>query len=376
MVPEFDKAAFALKEAGEYSKVIETQYGFHIIKLVEKTGVDTYENMKQEIKSRIAKDSRATESRHALIKELKEEYQFSENKNAVQNYYKDVTDSILVGTWNGESAKNNNKVLFTLAGTNHNAQEFANFLMVKKVKSLNQTVKHVINEQYNKWVNNTIIKYEETRLEKKYPEFRYLMNEYHDGILLFELSDQMVWSKAVNDTIGLQAFHNNNKSKYMWNERVDASIYTLIEDDKASKLSSTTNAVANEKAMPKIEKLIIKRSKKGYDKAVMQEKLNKLITKKKSNIVVGIDDDKFSKNDNVLVDGVKWEKGLTVVKKEENKTVIVMINGTIKPESKELKDARGLVTADYQNFLEDEWVKELKKKHVVNVNRKVFDSIK
>jgi len=376
MVPEFDKAAFSLKNTGDFSKVIETQYGFHIIKLIEKIGVDTYENMKKEIKSRIAKDSRSSESRQALIKELKAEYHFSENKNAVLNFYNYVTDSILVGTWDGESAKNYNKVLFTLAGIEHDTKEFTEILKKKKVKTINETVKHVIEQQYNKWVDKTIIKYEESRLEEKYPEFRYLMNEYHDGILLFELSDQMVWSKAVNDTIGLQEYYEKNKTKYMWDTRVDASIYTLIEDDKASKLSSISNTEANKKALPKIEKLIIKRSKKGYDKEVMQEKLNKIITKKKSNFVVGINDAIFSKNDNVLIDKVEWKKGLTVAKKEDDKTIILMINEIVKPEPKELSESRGLVTADYQNFLEDEWIKELKKKHVVNVNRKVFDSIK
>jgi peptidyl-prolyl cis-trans isomerase SurA len=72
-----------------------------------------------------------------------------------------------------------------------------------------------------------IIMYEEEILEDKYPAFRYLIKEYHDGILLFELTDKTVWSKAITDTVGLEKFYSENKNNYMWGYRYDLKRYIM-----------------------------------------------------------------------------------------------------------------------------------------------------
>src|SRR5438128_8871685 len=86
---------------------------------------------------------------------------------------------------------------------------------------------------YNEWVNESALAYEEKMLDVNYPDFKSLMQEYRDGILLFELTDKKVWSKAVKDTVGLKEFYEKNKSNYMWPDRLDATIYTCANAEVA-----------------------------------------------------------------------------------------------------------------------------------------------
>ena len=375
MVPEFEDAAFSLKKPGEYTRPFKTAYGYHIVMLNKKTELKSFEEMKQELKSKISKDSRSEQSRESLISELKIEYNFTENTKAVDNFYKYVTDSILIGTWDGEPARQLKDVLFTLSGMEYKSQDFVDFLLSKKMKTVNETVQQVVARIYKKWVDMIIIGYEEDRLEEKYPEFRYLMSEYHDGILLFELSDEIVWTKAVKDTIGLEKFFSENRNNYMWGERADASIYTFSIDAKAGKPSAISYEKANKDVMPKVVKLIEKRGKKGYNQDEMNKQLSGVLEKGNSNYTFRIEDKKFEKGDSKLIDKVEWKEGIYQIENDD-KPIIVLINKILIPEPKELKDSRGQVTADYQTFLEKEWIKELRAKSTIDINREVYNSIK
>ncbi|MCF8372203.1 MAG: peptidylprolyl isomerase [Bacteroidales bacterium] len=376
MVPEFEEAAFTLKEVGEVSPLVKTTYGFHIIKLLEKKGIEPYESMKQELKSRISKDARASQSRKALIAQLKKEYKFAEDKTHADKFYTYVTDSILKGTWDGESAKGHNATLFTLDGRNYTEADFTDYLLKNKFKTATETVQVVVNRSYNNWVDQSIIDYEESRLEKKYTDFNYLMNEYHDGILLFELSDQMVWTKAVKDTAGLEAFYEKNKMNYMWGERLDASIYAISPDPNYNKPAPEDCTAGNAKTFPKIIKIIKKRNLKKLSADAVKEKLLALNEKNKGNLKIDIEDGMFSKKDNVLIDAIEWKPGMVEQAGEVGGKTIIVVRAIRQAEPKSLKEARGLVTADYQNYLEAEWIKELRAKYPVVVKEEVLKTIK
>jgi peptidyl-prolyl cis-trans isomerase SurA len=376
MVPEFEAAAFKLESAGEISPLVKTSYGFHIIKLLEKKGIEPFEDMKQELKSRISKDARSSQSRKALIAQLKREYNFSEDKVRVNNFYTHVTDSILKGNWNGESARGLNGKLFTLDGKDYTEADFTDYLVSHKMKSTNESVQILVNRLYAQWVDQSIISYEESRLEQKYPDFKYLMTEYHDGILLFELSDQMVWTKAVKDTAGLEAFYEKNKSNYMWGERLDASIYEIKPDPKYNKLAPEDCTVGNAKTFPKIIKIAKKRKPAKLSVDEMKEKLTALNQKNKSNLMVDVEDGLFARKDNVLIDDIDWKKGMVEKPADGDGKNIIVVRKVIPPQVKTLKEARGLVTADYQNYLEAEWIKELRAKYPVVVNEEVLKTIK
>ncbi|MEA3445986.1 MAG: peptidylprolyl isomerase [Bacteroidota bacterium] len=376
MVPEFEEAAFKLEKVGELTPVVKTTYGYHIIKLLEKKGIESFEDMKQELKSRISKDARSTQSRKVLIAKLKQEYKFSQNKKRVDNFYKSVTDSILTGTWDGESARSMTGILFSLDRKIFNETDFTNYLVKQKRISKDITVRAIVAKLYKSWVDNNIIDYEESRLEQKYPDFKYLMNEYHDGILLFELSDEMVWTKAVKDTLGLESFYQENKQNYMWGERLDASIYHLIPDSTYSKLVPVDCTEGNNKIKAKFAKLAKKRKPEKMSINELKIKLSKLNEKYKGNLKLNVDEDLFSKKDNSLIDNVAWEKNMIIKNGEKGAQTIIVVRNIRQPEPKTLKEARGLVTADYQNYLEKQWINELRAKYKVEVNQEVLKTIK
>jgi len=89
---------------------------------------------------------------------------------------------------------------------------------------------------FRSWADNKCISYEESILDTKYEDFRNVMQEYNDGILLFDLTDKKVWSKAVSDTIGLEKFYENNKNNYKWKDRVVYKTYTCLNEKPKPKL--------------------------------------------------------------------------------------------------------------------------------------------
>jgi len=211
-----------------------------------------------------------------------------------------------------------------------------------------------VNSRYDDFIDESCLQYEDSKLEQKYPEFKALMKEYRDGIMLFELTDKKVWSKAIQDTTGLTAFHENNKSKYMWDERLDASIFTC-----------------NNQATAKSARKLVKNYING--------KMTEMDIYKKINIdtvpTLKIEHKKYSRKDNPVIDQIKWEKGVTEDISKDDKVIFVVVHNLVAPEPKLLKEAKGLITADYQNYLEEEWIKQLRSKYPYVVNQGVFDSL-
>jgi len=190
-------------------------------------------------------------------------------------------------------------------------------------------------------------------LENQYPEFKDLIQEYHDGILLFNLTDEKVWTKAVKDTVGLQEYFDNNRENYNWGERVNATVYTLKDKTVTDRVVTIINKYDSDGDIAK---------------AISEDSITS----------VRIVPDLFEKGDDKYVDMVKWEPGLSdaITSDVEDITVLVKINEVVPPQPKKLDEARGLVTADYQSYLEKEWIEQLKKKYPVSVNTKDYYKIR
>jgi peptidyl-prolyl cis-trans isomerase SurA len=357
MVPEFEKVAFSLKEENELSKPFKSAYGWHIVKLLEKKGIPSFDEMKVELKQKVSKDSRSEVSKEAVLDRIKKENNFKEDTKALEQVIAKVDTSFLSGTWDSSVADKLVKPLFSLGNEVTPQDEFAKYLAQNQSKqSKSSSVEALVRKSYEYFKAQKIIAFEDSRLEEKYPEFRLLMQEYRDGILLFEITDENVWSKALKDTAGLEQFYEQNKFNYMWGKRADVVIY------KAS----------DEKIAKSARKLVAKRTKKNVSSEDVVSKINKT-----SQLNLQAEKGLFSKGDNEIVDGINWEKGISENKVNSDGTVyFVEVVEIIEPMPKTIAEARGLITADYQNFLEKEWITELKKKYDVTVNRKVFETIK
>jgi peptidyl-prolyl cis-trans isomerase SurA len=165
-----------------------------------------------------------------------------------------------------------------------------------------------------------------------------------------------VWSKAVKDTIGLQHYYDLHQKDYKWQTRADVSKYSTRDSSLEAKIVQNARLRTSKKWTPKQFKALIC----GQDTLPCVE----------------VQDMKLEKGTDPVVDMMNWKKGALKVYREKDKTVVVYINGIIKPATKLLKESRGLVTADYQNELEKAWIKELRLKYPVVIDEKVFETIK
>lgn len=355
MVPEFEKAAFALAKDGDYSAPVKTPYGWHIIRRIERRTVPAFEEKKGELKQAIARDSRNDMSKMSMINKIKAQYKFAEvlkNKAAFVNA---LDTNVTNGEWDLNKAEKMNAPLFTLTDslktTTYTQQDFAKYVSTHQSKRPGINPVIIGNQLYDSWVNETLLAYEESRLDVKYADFRNLMKEYRDGILLFDLTDKKVWSKAVKDSAGLKEFHEKNKSNYMWTDRVDATIYTFAKAEQAASFR--------------------KQMKKGKKSAT--DIINEINNTDPNNVTMR--SGRFAKGENAVVDKAIWTKGLSADIPDDGKVIIVSINEVLPAQPKQLDEAKGLITADYQNYLEKSWITELRGKYPVKVNEEVLKTV-
>ena len=351
MLPEFVSTLSDMK-INDISKPVETMYGWHILKLMNRKPVGAFDSIKTELKSKITKDNRASLSKEIMVDSIKKQYHFKENIATLSDFYKIVDDSIFMGKWDINRAKDLNKVMFTLGDKKYTQQDFATYFSKNLTrKTTKEDSSMYVRKIYKQWVETSAIDYEDSKLESKYPDFKALMKEYRDGILLFELTDEKVWSKAVKDSTGLDAFYNSNKNNYMWDDRMDVTIYTC----------------ANEKISKATRKLVNKGKLNDND---ILNTINK-----NSQLNLKIETGKFEKTD-TTIKSIPWVVGISQDIKKGNSVVFANVKNIIPKEPKSLLEARGLITADYQSYLEKEWITDLKKKYPVIVNRDVLSTIK
>jgi peptidyl-prolyl cis-trans isomerase SurA len=349
---EFEKAAFSMVNKGDFSQPMRSKYGWHVIKLIDRRGLATFEDMKNELKAKVTKDSRSQAGRASLIAKVKAEYKFKENAKLVDDFIKVMDSSLFDGRWDIAKAKALNKPMFNLNDKVYSQVEFANYISSHQSKRPKTDVKIVLNQFYKQFVEETAVAYEEARLDQKYPEFKALMQEYRDGILLFELTDQKVWSKAVKDSTGSKAYYEKNKTNFMWDERAEASVYTCASEKVASQVRG-----------------LMKKKKSEKDILASANKDSQLNLQVETRI--------FNKGENEFVDK-NWNPGTSadIKSEKDKKTIIVVTAKLLMPEPKSYLDSKGMVTADYQNYLEKEWIASLKAKYSVTVDKAVLSTIK
>jgi peptidyl-prolyl cis-trans isomerase SurA len=346
---KFKEIAFSLSK-DEISKPFQTDYGYHILKLVDKKPVPEFKDVEESIKTKVGKDARAESSKLVVAERIKKQNNYKEFPANLKEFTQSVDTGFLYATWvPNEKQLANKKPVMKLNDKVFTVSDFTMYAAGNQEARPGESVEMLLNKLFKKYTEEQALAYEEGTLEQKYPDFKNLMQEYHDGILLFDLTDKKVWTKAVTDTIGLDKFHKANEGKYMWKERVKVYTFTCLDE--------------------KTKTAAMKLARAGKSNAEILAKVNKKVGGS-----LAITEHKYEKTD---TQGAKFwdQKGVVDAPTEAGVIKFYVVEGLVAPEPKALKDARGIITSDYQTYLEKEWLTELRAKYPVTVNEPVIHSL-
>ena len=344
----FIKEVTLLHDSGQISKPFFTIYGCHIIQLQHKSGIGSLEEEMPEIEKKLKQGDREDVEIHAVINKLKEKYNFTENILMLDEIIPYISanftklDSLTIAK---------PKTMFTYSDKMKNQQEFVSFLS-SKVKKNTTNSATTIRSLYDEFVNSTMLEEESFAIEKNNQEYRLLIQEYHDGILLFNINEEYVWNKATADTIALMNFYNQHKDKYMWKDRVKATLFKVYDKTILDKA--------------------VEMAEKGMDDKELVMELNKGA----SALKMKMERDDFEKDENKIIEMFEKKIGLTKVVSVDGVDYFARIYQIMPATNKTFDECKGLVISDYQNHIDEQWMNDLKDKYKVVVNKKELKKIR
>lgn len=338
-VPEFEAMAFSMQIPGEFSDPFKSNLGWHIIRLEKKIPLPPYKEMEVSLKRRVGRDERLQLSQQVLNAKRRKEFGFSEAKETKLKVIELADSSLTKGAWkHPESKELASTKLFSVSGSSFTVKNFTDYVLGNQEAS-NLTPAVYMNKLYETFVEEKILEAEEATLMREHPDFKNLLTEYHEGMLLFEIMEQEVWNKASIDSIGQRNYYEQNKSKYQAGDRIEARIFT-----------------AENKLL--IDEITARVSKGDTLKDVDLRKFKSIQNFRA-----------YEKNDNKIIDKISWSVGLHEAE-SDGLFYLVEVKRLIAPGIKTFEEARAQVISDYQDYLEKNWVQRLRKKYPVKVNKK------
>lgn len=353
--PAFERAAFSLNEDGDMTAPVKSSIGWHIIRRDSKRDYSNEQKMKAKLKNSISTDDRFDMAKAAKIKQIQEDAGFSYDDEALQGFTAQLNEGYYSFKWEIPSVAD--KVIATFPGfATYTVQDFAEYSKQNTKKRLrfdrSIPLHESVGKMFDAFIEEKTLAYEEANLESKYPDFKALMREYSEGVLLFEVTKENVWDKASRDTVGLKDFHSRHRDDYTWKDRIVLDEFIIETTDKD----------------------ILREVNKHAERMNKDDLIAKIA--KDHGQTVFVENHTYEKGDDHLR-GIKWKEGHKEVRMDQvNKESKVIIVRDILPAGKKtLKEAKGYIIADYQDELEKIWVQSLRDQYPVEINEDVLDSM-
>ena len=462
MIPSFEDAAFKLQKTGDISAPVQTPYGWHIIRLIEKQPVPSFATLEPTLKSKVAKDSRSELNRTAFLKRIRQENQFVEVPAAKGLVFAQADTALVKGRYkfnpatlvapsakpskNAAKASSDKQPLFTIKGKPYLISDFLTYAQQNQRPRPTAQPAFAMQQLYDQYVDQSLTEFEKNSLDTKYEDYRMLVKEYRDGILLFQLMDEKVWTKAIEDTTGLRKFFLANQANYQFGQRARGTVIsaatprllaraqrelgkrrypiagrtgtalvhfkpgtvalgstngTTVLSDLAKRMDQDTAlsvtiaghikrgesaALARQRAAAVLDYLTgtgkIESRRVAVAKAagitadgdtrltlsssatsVLEANLNA-----QNPLAVQIQQRAFQKGDNKVMDDYLTRPAGTYTTQRDGRYYAVMVQQSLPAGPKALGDARGQATSDYQNYLEKQWIEQLRQQYPVKVN--------
>lgn len=352
----FENAVFELED-GQYSEPFESPSGWHIVKRISKKGVQDYNLVKGKLQANIKKDTRFQIAKDLMVKRIQQENNMVVNTQTLQAYTATLGNNFLTYKWKPTDVGTENTLVTFNEDYIITIGDFNEYLKKNSRDRIRMgkatAISDAVDVLFANFIGDQTLKYEEMQLPVKYPEFKALMREYSEGILLFEATKIEVWDKASEDSIGLVEFHKTIADRYQWRERAETSIYTLnnLDEDLMAKIVKYAKKKPAEKVLAKFNK---------------KEEVLSHTTKS------------FERDGAKIVRGLAWEVGTTTAVEVNtyDKTQSFLKFESLQPAvNKTIDEAKGYIISDYQDQLQKEWIAMLEDRYDVQVNTAVLQSL-
>lgn len=351
---EFERVAFALTNEKPISEPFQSQFGWHIVKLIGKFPVKKLTEMQAELEKKVSKDDRSRLIAASMTEKLKKKYPVKRDNKGYTILGKLITNDIYEGKWD---VPTNSKVLtnkwLTINDKSIDGTAFLTYVKAQQksvtgIKPISKLTDHL----YEKFVDEQLNTYYNENLEKEFPEFSAVMDEYRDGLLLFDLMEKEIWTKSKSDTLGLKKFYETNLKNYNWKNRVDVVIASSTKMD------------------------VIKKAQKALRQGKTPDFIKEQLNVKDGAVNVMTNSGVFEEGNDVLPKGLQFKIGVSEVIKEGEYYFVAKVNQVLPAVAKTLEECKGKAINDYQLYLEENWVKDLKTEFKLDVSQSTFDKVK
>lgn len=342
----FVETAFGMSNVGEISKPIQTQFGWHILKLISKRPIEDFNTLRPRLEENVKRDSRSQIIRKNIIDTLKNRYKISEpNPQNFSQYFQRQEVGWSVINTKAES------VFLTIEKETFSYDDFLIHLnKTKKMADKAIDLSEFLNQQYHIFLDQKLWDYKKNHLAEDHLEYAEVLQEYKDGLLLFDLMQDNIWEAAKTDSLGLRKHYQSNLALYTSPEKIVGSIV------KSSQKKSL--------------KAVQKMWSKGLDNDTISKKLN---TKKQLIITTT---GTFEKTNPLLPKNIKFKKGISEIIPDGNSFYLVNITAILPQTLLSFNQVRGQVISHYQKKLEAQWIDELRQKFKVKINNKALQYLK
>ena len=346
----FETTAFELSPSNPISQPIQTQFGWHILKYINKKSVQSFEELQPELNNKVGKDSRSQLVKAKMLEQLLTEYQIQNPNSKVANLESNLSYNASQNAWELSQNFDTNQSFLVIKNQTYTYQDFLEYLN-KNQKSIKKewSTAVVVKRQYASFLEQAVFKYKEANLETENEEFAHILNEYREGLLLFELMQDKIWEGAKNDSIGLQEFYNANKQNYVWPDRIEGSV------------ARSTDAK------------YIKKVRKYWAKNQSNQMIDETLNKEQQNVMFS--NGELELEHPSLPKTLEFKTGLSKVIEENSNFYVVNVTALKPTTQKTFEEAQGQVIANYQITLESEWIEELRTKFEVDINESVLAKV-
>lgn len=336
--------AFQLDSVDQLSAPVKSKFGWHILKLEAKEPIKPLKEIRSDIANNVKRSGRNQSDKKALIKKLKNENGFVQETDFIKSFIDSLSQSDLIKT------RPLSTMIFKIGSVQINDNDFINYLT--KSGQTKSITNNALWSLYQQFEYNELINHEEALISTKYPEHQYLIDEYREGIMLFEIMENKVWNRAIEDSVGLNEFYEIHRKNYPANQRIEVHVIELDSVNMIPKILELTKNTRDIKMLNNVLDTNLSPEEKAMLKIVKR---------------------RFEQDEIPILTKSQWEPGSSVPDSLNSK--IYWVDKIIPEGYYELDEIKGLVISDYQDALDETWIKKLRKRNKIKINKRAVSSL-